>query len=52
MWKRIVNFWNEWTETYNELFKGEAIYFTSFYGGFVYVPDDEDDKPRPVSKED
>ncbi len=52
MWKRIANYWNEWAETYNELFKGEVIYFTSFYGGVVYIPEEEDDRPNTVQSED
>lgn len=52
MWKRIVNFWNEWAETYRELNRGEVVFFTSSFGGFLYVPGEDDDQSRSVQPED
>jgi hypothetical protein len=54
MWKRIVNFWNEWTETYNDLFSGNIVYLSSYDGNIVWVLDMEEDsdQSRTVPKQD
>jgi hypothetical protein len=49
MWKRIVNFWNEWTETYNDLFSGNLIYLSSYDGNIVWVLDMEEDSDQSRS---
>jgi hypothetical protein len=49
MWKRIVNFWNEWAETYNDLFSGNLIYLNSYDGNIVWVLDMEEDSDQSRS---
>lgn len=37
MWKRITNFWKEWSQTYNDLNTGNLVYFSSYDGTIVWV---------------
>jgi hypothetical protein len=52
MLRRIINFWNEWTETYNDLFSGNLIYLSSYDGNIVWVLDIEDEYSKNKEKQD
>jgi len=51
MLRRIINFWNEWTETYNDLFSGTLIYLSSYDGNIVWVLDIEDEYSKNKEKQ-
>ena len=51
MLRRIINFWNEWTETYNDLFSGNLIYLSSYDGNIVWVLDIEDEYSKNKEKQ-
>jgi hypothetical protein len=52
MLRRIINFWNEWTEVYNDLFSGNLIYLSSYDGNIVWVLDIEDEYSKNKEKQD